>query len=305
MNWKLTKKNQKIIVLFSFLLVFTNLCFLQAVNADGNHANLEPNFVSFFQNPESIETEIKVDNLNVIGRDVFLEGRLFKRDKNKGIENVEISIFKLRFGENVRMDTVRTGVNGNFSFSFKVSESKLIPYQVQFHSMKSFVSSKSSLIWINNINRSFTYGIYFVFLLAVTIFPVYFLTRRISNKGFLKPLILGLLLGGFIVPLTSMIAFLVAMIIGVGAGYFFAKRTHEFNDHAVFGLILVLFYALISGTLFTLNLIGNPGKIGVTFSISQLEMLGFLLIRTADSVFRLVLSIWIGVVTGAYLKPRI
>lgn len=235
---------------------------------------------------------------------IFLRGWLIANSENKGIEQKNVAFYELLFKENVKIKSTLTAENGCFFFSLHAPDSRLSCYRVWYLGDNHYEPSMSPILIVNNINESSIYGLYFL-VLSIFVIPVIVLARKISGKNYGKIVILALILGGFILPMSSFISFIISMLIGGVAGYMFAKKTRNRREHLVFGFMLTLIYLLLAGVFLGFTFVDQLGGLGFEFSISQVETLGILMFGIFDLFVRLTLSILVGVIVGGYLYERL
>lgn len=286
---------KNIIVFILFLVsIFYIYCFSESPVASA--AKVENN---------RFKTTTKCNLINLNKKKFSLKGQLMNKADNIGLTDKKIYLYQLKIKENNLIASTSTGENGYYLFSFHVSDSSLSFYRLHFLGDNRYHSCKSSFLVIDNLNKLFLLITYLIFLSLTVCIPLIFLLRKLSIKEYKEPLIVGLILGGFIAPLRGIISLIFAMIIGGLVGFMYAKKQQKTKEHIKFGLVILFAYLLLFGVLFWINFTEQPENFRINFTVTQMTILKIMILNTFDTMIRLIMSVIVGVVTGGYLRKHI
>jgi hypothetical protein len=266
----------------------------------------------------------EVDNPEpAVGETITFSGYLRTADDNLGEENENITLYKI-FSDNnnstaytqflldnvtVWLNSVAsatTDENGHFALSLAAPGPEISCYIALFPGDNYYDTSASPIVYSNTIDKSLVFGVYAAVLIALIGIGMFLLPRGISRADYLMPVLIGFVLGFFLLLIGA--AELGVLAAGVITGYLFAKSaprwTKSFRVGCITGLIFILTVGLISAYITTLP----PETLGVIYSVTQGEIFASLFTSLIFYLFYYSVLVGVGAVVGGMLrkilKPR-
>ena len=219
------------------------------------------------RSPTSIEWE--VDNPSpASGENVIFSGRL--RSDNVGVAGENVFLYEVLASGDLGIDSVKTDENGYFSFSIAPTDSGIFVYETAFLGDNYYEGVVSPPLHVSTLGERLFLNLGIVFLLIIAgIFT--FLSRGLKGENYLKPVLMGFLLGFVLLYLLPPI--FAIMLAGGISGFLFSKRTKEWTKHLRVGCMSgLLLFVIIPISLFTLSpgdLAYSAGWIDFLYSLTM------------------------------------
>jgi hypothetical protein len=224
---------------------------------------------------KSTSLACEVDNPEpASGENVTFSGRLTSSD-NQGAPDENLVLYKVLYGDDVRVDSVATDENGYFSLSIEAPSPGVFFYRVEFSGDDYYEESSPSSLHVNTLNESLVFGVPAVVLLVATLL-IFLLSRKMVRAHYLKPVLLGFIVG-FFLSFFMLAAFLVLALAGGIAGYLSAKRIRGWTRHLRVGCMTGLLFVLMAGFSFIIT-VESPETFFM-YSVSQSYLLASLLVQ--------------------------
>jgi len=208
------------------------------------------------------------------GENVTFSGRLTS-DDNRGVPDENLVLYKVLYGDDVRVDSVVTDENGYFSLSIAAPSPGVFFYRIEFSGDDYYEESGPSRLYVNTLNESLIFGVSAVVLLAATLL-IFLLSRRMVRAHYLKPVLLGFIVG-FFLSFFMLAAFIVLALAGGIAGYLSAKKIRGWTRHLRVGCMTGLLFVLMSGFSFIITI--ESSETFFMYSMSQSYLLASLLVQ--------------------------
>jgi len=208
------------------------------------------------------------------GENVTFSGRLTS-DDNQGVPDENLVLYKVLYGDDVRIDSVATDENGYFSLSIAAPSPGVSFYRVEFSGDNYYEGSRSSSLHVNTLDETLVFSVSAVVLLAAALL-IFLLSRRMVRAHYLKPVLLGFIVG-FFLSFFMLAAFIVLALAGGIAGYLSAKRIRGWTRHLRVGCITGLLFVLMAGFSFIIT-VESPETFFM-YSVSQSYLLASLLVQ--------------------------
>ena len=242
------------------------------------------------------------------GETVTFSGYLRTTEENLGVAAENLILYKLLSGGDVSVGSTTTDENGHFSLSLDAPDPGIFCYEVRFLGDNFYENSESSNLYVNTIEKPMVLGIYAAVLLTLVGVMIFLLTRGIARAHYLWPVLLGFLLGFFLVEFMGA-ADIGILAAGAIAGYLFARVAREWTRHFRIGCTTGLLLLLVLGFLFAyltvfylMQLLNELPELSPAYSITQTEMLGNLFFTTVLSLVYYSMLAGMGAVLGGMLR---
>ncbi len=249
----------------------------------------------------SVSLSCTVDNLEpATGEISTFSGHLRTDEENLGVAGKSLILYKLLLDNDVSVGSSTTYENGYFTFQLDVPSSGIFCYKVRFPGDNYYAASESSTLYVNTLDKPLVFGVYIVILLALVGVMMFLFSRGITIVRYFKFILLGFLVGFFLVFLgAGDISFLAA---GGIVGYLFAKEAREWTKHLRIGCMTSFIFLLVFGIVTAYFIILSSGVLVVRYSVTQTEVLETLFTGTIFSLIYYVLLVGIGSVLGGLLR---
>jgi len=252
------------------------------------------------KHPMSLSCE--VDNPEpAAGETITFSGYLRTVDDNSGQAGENIILYKLLDNENIGVGSATTYENGYFTFSLAAPGPEISCYIALFPGDNYYDTSASSILYLNTLNKSLFFGGYVAILIAIVGVAMFLLRRGIARTNYLMPVLIGFVLGFFLLLIgAAELSFLAA---GGITGYLFAKKAPGWTKHLRIGCITGLLFLLTLGLISVYSIVAlSPEALGVIYSITQMEIFTSLFTPTIFSLVYYSLLVGMGAVVGGMLR---
>jgi hypothetical protein len=171
-----------------------------------------------------------------------------------------------------------TDENGDFSFTLGDFNRGVLCYVARFSGGEYYdpENSQSLRMYVNTLDKPFVFGVWAIILFVLVGLLMFFFSRGVARAHYLKPVLVGFVLGFFLVVLQA--ADIGILAGGAITGYLFAKSTQKWATHmrigCMTGFLFVLLVGLVVGYLFT----EAPELFGPAYSIPQMDVFKILLV---------------------------
>ncbi len=234
------------------------------------------------------------------GEILTFDGYLRTTEENLGVAGGSITLYKLLLDNDVSVGPSTTDENGYFALQLDAPSSAIFCYRARFPGDNYYAASESSILYVNTINKLWVFGLYAVILLALVGAMMSLFSRGIARARYLIPVVLGFLVGFFLIFIGA--GFLGILAAGGIAGYLLAKATQEWTKHLRIGCMTGFLFLLVMELVIAFFLTWDPGVLGLDYSVTQMEVFGILFSETISSVMYYVLLAGVGAMMGGMLR---
>ena len=234
-----------------------------------------------------------------IGESVTFSGCLRTGDDNLGVVGENLVLVELLFENDFSVGSSITDENGNFVFSLDAPSPGIHVYRIRFFGDNYYGTSESSRLYVSTLDEPLILGIVATVLLVVVGFLMFLLSRGMMKARYLKPVLLGSLLGIFLNFVGA--GFLSFFAAGSVAGYLFAKETPGWTKHLRVGCMTGLLILPVLGIIFIYLIIEHPEHF-LACSVTQADMLTFFLYQTTYSILLFCLLAGLAATIGGVLR---
>jgi hypothetical protein len=237
-----------------------------------------------------------------VGETITFSGYLTTADDNLGKENENITLYKIFLDNYTSVGSDNTEENGYFTFSLEAPGPEISCYIALFPGDNYYDTSTSYVLYSNTLNKSLVFGVYVAVIIALIGIGMFLLSRGIARADYLMPVLIGFVLGFFLLLIGA--AELSVLAAGLITGYLFArtapKWTKSFRIGCITGLIFLLTVGLISTYYYIIAL--PPEALGVIYSVTQMEIFASLFTSTIFSLLYYSVLVGMGAVVGGMLR---
>ena len=250
----------------------------------------------------------EVDNPKpAIGESVTFSGCLRTGDDNLGVAEENLVLYKLLPKDNVSVGSSITDENGGFVFSLEAPDPGIHVYVIRFIGDNYYGASESPRLCVSTLDEPLILGVAATVLMVIVGVLMFLLSRGMVRAHYMKPVLLGFVLGIFLDLVGA--GFLGLLAAGGVAGYLSAKGTRGWTKYLRVGCMTGLLILLVLGVLFIyfMHLIMERPELFL-YSVTQADMFTGFLYETIHSLllFSMLagLAATIGGVLRVGLKPQ-
>ncbi len=250
--------------------------------------------------PMSLSCEI--DNPEpAAGETITFSGYLRTTDDNLGKAGENIILYKIFLDNDTSMGSATTDENGHFTLSLEASGPEISCYIALFPGDNYYETSWSSILYSSTLNKSLIFGGYVAILIVIIGIAIFLLPRGITRAHYLMPVLIGFVLGFFLLLIGA--AELSVLAAGLITGYLFAKTAPQWTKNLRIGCITGLLFLLALGLISVYYIVTlSPKALGVIYSVTQTEIFTSLFISTIFSLVYYSLLVGMGAVVGGMLR---
>jgi hypothetical protein len=251
--------------------------------------------------PMSLSCE--VDNPEpAVGETITFSGYLRTADDNLGKAGENITLYKIFLDNDTSMVSATTeNENGYFKFSLGAPGPEISCYIALFPGDNYYDTSASSILYSSTLNKSLVFGGYVAVLMVLIGIGMFLLPRGITRADYLMPVLIGFVLGFFLLLIGA--AELSVLAAGLITGYLFAKTAPKWTKNFRIGCITGLLFLLAIGLISAYYIIALPPEaLGVIYSVTQMEIFTSLFTSTIFSLLYYSVLVGMGAVVGGMLR---
>jgi hypothetical protein len=236
----------------------------------------------------------------VAGETITFSGYLRTVDDNSGQAGENIILYKLLSDNDISMGSATTDENGYFTLSLEAPSQGIFCYKARFLGNNYYENSESPELYSNTLDKSLIFGGYAGILIAIVGVAMFLLRRGISITNYLMPVLIGFVLGFFLLLIgAAELSFLAA---GGITGYLFAKKDPKWSKQLRIGCITGLLFLLALGLIFVYSIVTLPTETLVIYSVTQMEIFTILFNWAIFSLVYYSLLVGMGAVVGGMLR---
>jgi len=251
---------------------------------------------------QSMSLSWEVDYLNpAAGETITFSGYLRTTEENLGIAGENIILYKLLLDNEVSVSSSNTEENGYFTMALDAPSSGISCYKAWFPGDNYFEGSESSILYVNTLNKPLVFGLYAVILLALVGVFMFLFSRGIPRVHYLKPVLLGFVLG-FLLLMVFGAGFIGVLAAGGITGYLFAKEARRWTKHLRVGCMAGFLFLLVGGLILAYFLTWSPSAVGLNYSVTQMGVFGILFSDIIYSLVNYALLVGTGAILGGMLR---
>jgi len=250
--------------------------------------------------PMSLSCE--VDNPEpAAGETITFSGYLRTADDNSGRAEENIILYKIFLDNDTGVGSATTNENGYFTLSLEAPGPEISCYKALFPGDNYYDTSESFILYSSTLNKSLVFGGYVGILIPLVGVAIFLLCRGIAKTDYLMPVLIGFVLGFFLLLIgAAELSFLAA---GAITGYLFAKKAPGWTKHFRIGCITGLLFLLTLGLISVYSIVAlSPEALGVIYSVTQMEIFTSLFTSTIFSLVYYSLLVGMGAVVGGMLR---
>jgi len=316
---KLTSKLALIVLIVIGLVHFSSFAVASADAGALGGPTLEGAKVSLEKGPggsiftyEVIYTDNMVENWSVslswevdnpepaAGETITFSGYLRTSEENLGLAGKGLTLYKLLLDDNIEVSSSTTDENGYFTLLLDAPSSGIFCYRARFPGDNYYEMAESSKLYVNTLNKPLVFGVYAVGLFALVGVVMFLLSKGIAMAHYLKPVLLGFVLGFLLMQFGA--GFIGLLAAGGIAGYLFARETPKWTKHLRIGCMTGFIFQLVVGLIIAYFLTWAPDALGLDYSVTQTEVYEILFSETISSLVNYVMMVGIGAVLGGMLR---
>ena len=249
----------------------------------------------------SVSLSWEVDNPEpAAGETITFSGYLRTSEENLGVAGRGLILYKLLLNDNIEVSSSTTDENGYFTLLLDSPSSGIFCYRAWFPGDNYYEMSESSSLYVNTLNKPLVFGVYAVGLFALVGVILSLLSRGIAKAHYLKPVLLGFVLGFLLMQIGA--GFIGILAAGGIAGYLFARETPKWTKHLRIGCMAGFLFQLVVGLIIAYFLIWAPDALGFNYSVTQMGVYEILFGEAIYSLVNYVVLVGIGAVLGGMIR---
>ena len=248
-----------------------------------------------------------VDNPEpAVGETITFSGDLRTADENLGQAGENITLYEIFLDYYISVGSATTDENGHFTLSREVPSQGIFSYIAWFPGSNYYENAESPGLYSITLDKSLVFVSYSAVLVAIIGIAMFLLVRGIPRAHYLMPVLIGFVLGFFLLLFgAAVLSFLAA---GLITGYLSAKKVPQWTRHLRIGCITGLLFVLTLGIVLVYSIVAlSPGDLSGIYSITQAEIFSSLFTSTIYLVYysmMVAMGAAVGGMLHKILKPR-